>query len=90
MSTRIAYDDTTAYGQMIAEFMETLVTAKNRAANLKAAIDSMASGGTFNRIEAEVGGMAAGTGETLYNILTGMNQKLSGNTFDDLWKLYRG
>ena len=90
MSTRIAYNETTAYGQMIAELMETLVTAKNRAVNLKAAIDSMASGGTFAQIESEVGGMAAASGETLYNILKKKKKKLSGNTFDDIWKLYRG
>ena len=52
----------------------------------------MASGTTptFSRIEAEVGDMAAGTGETLYNLVTDFNQKLSGNIFDGVWKLYRG
>ncbi|HAO33196.1 MAG TPA: hypothetical protein DCQ84_09605 [Candidatus Competibacteraceae bacterium] len=76
----------------MADLAATLVDAKNKAANLKAALDSMAAGTTptFNRIEVEVGDMAAGTGETLYNIVTDFNQKLSGNIFDGVWKLYRG
>ncbi|MBK8508970.1 MAG: hypothetical protein IPL51_10065 [Candidatus Competibacteraceae bacterium] len=90
MSARIAYNETTAFGQQIAELMSALADAKNRALNLKASLDAMALGGTFAQIETEVGGMAAGTGETLYNILAGINQKLSSNTFDDVWKLYRG
>lgn len=90
MSTRIDYDETTAFGQQIAEFMATLADAKNRSANLKAAFDAMAAGGSFAQIEAEVGGMKPGAGETLYNIATGINAKLSGNTFDDIWRLYRG
>ena len=89
MSTRIAYDDKTAFGQLIAEFAQSLVTAKNQAANLKAAVDSMAVGGTFAQIEAEVG-LAPGTGETLYNIVIDIHQKLSSNTLDGIWRLYRG
>lgn len=90
MSTRIAYDEKTAFGEQIAELMMTLARAKNEAANLKAALDAMAAGGSFGQIEAEVGGMVAASGEALYNIVTGVNQKLSSNTFDDIWKLYRG
>lgn len=90
MSTRIAYDEKTAFGEQVAELMMTLARAKNEAANLKAALDAMAAGGSFGQIEAEVGGMAAASGEPLYNIVTGIHQKLSGNVFDDIWKLYRG
>lgn len=92
MSTRIAYDEKTAFGQQTAELMQTLATAKNQSANIKAALDSMAVGTppTFAQIETEIGGMAAGSGEALYNLLTDINQKLQSNTFDGIWRLYRG
>lgn len=90
MSTRIDYDKHSIFGRKIAELMQTLVQAKNQSANLKATLDAMAAGSTFSQIETEVGGMTPGTGEVLYNVLTGMNTKLSSNTFDDLWKLVQG
>jgi len=92
VSNRIDYDPLSPFGRRLADLAATLVDAKNKAANLKAALDSMAAGTTptFNRIEVEVGDMAPGTGETLYNIVTDFNQKLSGNIFDGVWKLYRG
>lgn len=87
MSTRIDYDKHSVFGRKIADLMQTLVAAKNQSANLKATLDAMAAGGSFAQIETEVGGMTPGSGEVLYNVLTGMNTKLSSNTFDDLWKL---
>lgn len=92
MSSRIDYDPLSPFGRRLADLAATLVEAKNKAANLKASLDSMAAGTTptFSRIEVEVGDMAAGTGEALYNLVTDFNQKLSGNIFDGVWKLYRG
>ena len=92
MSNRIDYDPLSPFGRRLEDLAATLVEAKNKAANLKASIDAMASGTTptFSRIEAEVGDMAAGTGETLYNLVTDFNQKLSGNIFDGVWRLFRG
>lgn len=92
MSTRIDFDIHSVFGRKIADLASVLADAKNKSANLKASFDSMAAGTTpsFGQIETEIGGMTTGSGETLYNILTSINTKLSSNTFDDIWKLYRG
>lgn len=90
MSTRIAFDQHTPFGRQIIEIMRGLVAVKNQSANLKASLDAMAAGGTFAQIEAEIGEMAPGTGEALYNLMTDINQKLQSNTLDGLWRLYRG
>jgi N-acetylmuramic acid 6-phosphate (MurNAc-6-P) etherase len=90
VSSRIDFDPHSVFGRKIAELMASLVEVRNKSANIKAVLDSMALGGSYGQVETEVGGMAAGGGEALYNILTGINQKLASNTLDDIWKLYRG
>ena len=90
MSTRIEIDQHSVFGRKITDLMSVLVDTKNKSANLKAALDAMAAGGTFTQVEAEVGGMTPGTGEALYNLLTDINQKLASNTLDGVWRLYRG
>lgn len=90
MSTRIEFDIHTPFGRAIAELTRTLVSARNQSTNLKASIDSMANGGSFAQVEAEIGGMAAGTGEALYNLLTDINQKLVSNTLDGIYRLHQG
>lgn len=91
MSTRLDIDLHTPFGRRIADLASGIVDAKNKSANLKASLDAMAAGTppTFAQIETEIG-MAAGTGESLYNLLTDINQKLQSNTFDGIWRLYRG
>jgi hypothetical protein len=72
MSTRIQYSTTTAMGQMVAEYVTSMIEAREKGTRLKLALDSMAYGTppTFDRIETEITGMVPGEGEALYNLIT--------------------
>lgn len=68
MSTRVAYSGT-GIGQQISDFVnETEVTlAKGR--RLLAKLNAMSSASDWTSLEAEIGGMTAGTGQTLWTII---------------------
>ncbi|MCR4297513.1 MAG: hypothetical protein NUV75_01985 [Gallionella sp.] len=66
-TTRIAYSTASAVGKEIAEFVDATMDALARGRRLKAQFLAMASDAPA--IEAEVGGMVAGTGNDLWYVL---------------------
>lgn len=91
MSTRIAYNPATAFGQMAAEFVDGLLGAKETGRRLVAAMNSMTDNGTatWDQVETELG-VAAGQGQAFYNIVVQASQKLNVAAFDDLTKIDQG
>lgn len=74
MSTRIAYSNT-GTGQQVADFVNQVETALAKGKRLMAKLNSASSGADWAAVEAEVGGMTPGTGQTLWTILsTAMTQ----------------
>lgn len=90
MSTRLKYSQQTAFGQQVAEYIDELLAIRNKGRRIKAAFDSMAQGGSFTQIEAEVGGMTAGEGQTLYNLVIGAANLLEKPALDELARLDQG
>lgn len=78
MSTRISYGNT-GTGQQVADFVNEVQTVLAKGRRLKAKLDSASSGSDWTGVETEVGGMQAGTGQTLWTILsTAVSQIDSG------------
>lgn len=69
MSTRIAYNGS-GTGNQIAQFVNAVEEALAKGRRLKAKLDSASSGNDWTAVEAEVGGMTAGTGQSLWSILS--------------------
>lgn len=70
MSTRIPFNTASAVGQQVAEYLDALNDALARGRRLKGQLDSAVSGGTYTALETEVGGMAAGSGQDFWTILS--------------------
>jgi hypothetical protein len=74
MTTRIAYT-AAGTGQQISDFVNDVQTVLAKGRRLKAKLDSMSYGNDWAAVEAEVGGMVAGTGQTLWTLIaTAMGQ----------------
>lgn len=75
MSTRIAYGNTTQTAQNVADFVNEVQVVLAKGRRLKAKLDSASSGNDWTAVESEVGGMVAGTGQTLWTLIsTAMTQ----------------
>lgn len=90
MSTRIQYSPDTAIGQQIAEFVDAFVTAKQRGDRLMGILDSVSNGGSWAELEAEVGGMNAGEGQALYNLINAAHGLVNVAGFDQIYKVDQG
>lgn len=86
MSTRIAYNGT-GTGNQIAEFVSAVEVALAKGRRLKAKLDSASSGSDWTSVEAEVGGMTAGTGQTLWTILSTAMTQLDSPQIAELARL---
>ena len=74
MSTRVAYGNT-GVGQQVSDFVNDVQTVLAKGRRLKAKLDAMSYGDDWTAIETEVGGMTAGTGQTLWTLIaTAMGQ----------------
>lgn len=74
MSTLIAYGPN-GTGQQISDFVNEVEITLAKGRRLLAKLNSMSSGSDWAAVEAEVGGMTAGTGQTLWTIIaTAMGQ----------------
>ena len=69
MSTRIAYSNT-GTGQQVADFVNEIQTVLAKGRRLKAKLDCASYGSDWTGVESEVGGMTAGTGQTLWTIIS--------------------
>ena len=69
MTTRVAYGST-GTGQQIATFVNEVETVLYLGRRLMAKLNSASSGSDWTSLEAEVGGMTVGTGQTLWTILS--------------------
>ena len=68
MTTRVAYN-ATGIGQQVSDFVNEVQSTLAKGRRLKAKLDSMTSGSDWPALEAEIGGMTAGTGQTLWTII---------------------
>lgn len=66
-TTRIAYNDATAEGKQVAEFVDAVMVAVAKGRRLKAQFAAMNS--DSGAIEAEVGGMVSGKGNDMWFVL---------------------
>jgi hypothetical protein len=74
MTSRIAYSPN-GIGQQVSDFVNDVQTVLAKGRRLQKKLDSMSSGNDWPAVEAEVGGMVAGTGQTLWTIIaTAMGQ----------------
>lgn len=90
MSIRVPYSASTAFGQQVAEYVDSVIKTRDQGRRLRAAFDAMASGGSYDQIETEIGGMTAGDGQTLYNLLVGTVAALEAAGFNELSRLDQG
>ena len=90
MSTRIQYSPDSSLGQMVAEFTDALVTAKQLGDRLTGILDSVSAGGSWTEIEAEVGGMQVGEGQQLYNLVTAAHGLIDVPGFVQIYKIDQG
>ena len=86
MSTRIAYGNT-GTGQQIADFVNEVETALAKGRRLKAKLDSASSGSDWTGVEAEVGGMTGGTGQTLWTIISTAMAQIDSPQISELARL---
>jgi hypothetical protein len=92
VSTRISYDaKNKPFGQMLAEVVDEAIELRAKVARLKDAMDDMASGTppTWDQIELELG-IEAGKGEQVYNLLVGLNSRLSHSDVRALTRIDQG
>ena len=91
MSDRVSINTQTAFGKALAEYVDVVMEARARGARLKDAFNSMAQGGTYAQVDAEVnGGSDAARGQTVYNILTGSVSALQGAEVNALVRIDQG
>ena len=71
MTTRIAYTPT-GIGQQVSDFVNEVQTVLAKGRRLKAKLDSMVAGdpATYTALEAEIGGMVVGSGQTLWSVIS--------------------
>lgn len=91
MSTRIAYNaQSGGAGREVAQFVNAVqdVLAKGRRLNVK--LNSMSSGNTWTAVETEIGGMTAGTGQTLWTIISTAMTQIDSAQVAELARLDQG
>lgn len=86
MTTRVAYNGS-GTGNQIAEFVNAVEIALAKGRRLKAKLDSASSGSDWSAVEAEVGGMTPGTGQTLWTILSTAMTQLDSPQIAELSRL---
>lgn len=86
MSTRVAYNGA-GTGNQIADFVNAVEVALAKGRRLKAKLDSASSGADWTSVEAEVGGMVAGTGQTLWTIISTAMTQLDSAQIAELSRL---
>jgi hypothetical protein len=86
MTTRIAYN-VSGTGQQIADFANEVETVLAKGRRLKAKLDSASYGSDWAAVEAEVGGMVAGTGQTLWTIIATAMQQIDTPQVAELARL---
>lgn len=69
MTTRIAYT-ASGTGQQVADFVNEVEITLAKGRRLLAKLNSMSSGNDWTAVENEVGGMTAGTGQTLWTVIS--------------------
>lgn len=86
MTTRIAYSGS-GIGQQIADFVNEVQTTLAKGRRLKAKLDSMSYGNDWTAVETEVGGMTAGTGQTLWTLISTAVQQIDSAQVAELARL---
>lgn len=86
MTTRVAYSSA-GMGQQISDFVNEVQMTLAKGRRLKAKLDSMSSGSDWSAVEAEVGGMVAGTGQTLWTLIATAMQQIDAPQVAELARL---
>ena len=86
MSTRIAYN-VSGTGQQVSTFVNDVLSVLAKGRRLKAKLDSASAGSDWAAVEAEVGGMSAGTGQMLWTIIATAVAQLDSAQIAELARL---
>lgn len=86
MSNRVAYGSS-GIGQQISDFVNEVEVTLAKGRRLKAKLDSMSYGSDWTSVESEIGGMVAGTGQTLWTILATAIQHIDAPQTAELSRL---
>lgn len=86
-SIRITYNDAQGLGKLTSEFVRDIILVRDRGKRVREALEAIATGGDWLAVEA-VFGLAAGQGETFYNIVMGAHTSLAA--IGDLSRIDRG
>lgn len=89
-STRVKYNAASATGQQIAETIDAVNAALAKFRRLQLQINSMTAGNDWPALEAEVGGMTVGQGQTLWTILATAKDQLDSPQIAELARLDQG
>lgn len=91
MSDRVQLNTATAFGAAIAEYADAVLEARAKGRRILDALNSMAAGGTFGAVDAEVNaGADAARGELVYNIVAGSVSALQGADVNALVRIDQG
>lgn len=90
MTTRVSYTAQTGPGREVALFVNEVQSVLAKGRRLKAKLDSMCSGDDWARIEAEIGGMAQGSGQTLWAIVATAMAQIDAAQVAELARLDQG
>lgn len=76
--SRISYSQSTPFGNLSKQMINSIITAKYTAARIKPVLDAMVGTGPvdYTQIESQLG-VTAGQGQAFYNLLTGMSAALN-------------
>jgi len=86
MSTRVAYGNT-GTGQQVATFINEVETTLALGRRLLAKLNSASSGADWTGVENEVGGMAPGTGQALWTMISNAMTQIDSPQIAELSRL---
>lgn len=89
MTSRIAYNAQNGIGLKVADFVNEVQAALAKGRRLKAQLDSMSYGSDFTAVENEIGQMTAGTGQSLWAIVSAAVTQIDSAQVTELARLDR-
>lgn len=89
-TTRIPYNPTSTTGKQIAEFLDSVNETLARGRRLMGQLNSMSSGNDWAALEAEIGGMTPGQGQTLWTILATAKDAIDSPQVAELSRVDQG
>lgn len=90
MSTRVKFNSQNGIGKSVAEFVNEVQIMLAKGRRVQAQLNSISSGSDWTAVEAEIGGMTVGTGQTFWTILATAMGSLDSAAVGELARLDQG